>query len=315
MKLRSLFAGISLLVLGHTAFAANLGPNGSTTAPSLPGGSAGQLQYNNGGTAFGGYSIDATVIAAMANAVNATGGLAGYIPRRVTVGQVRVPMILPSSGSMGNNGALTLTTALDQAYPSAYFYMPAGAIASGSAAGFYYGTMGSTTAVTLFNNPYVSGTATIPGTPTAFVTTGPGAYNQTSNTNLTCYTLSIAGSTLGLYDEIQAHGEATYNNNADLKTYILNYGSFLFGAGSPTTTVQTPFQGGFANAGSLTRQTLTGSLNTTLTGNTAVETVGSVTTTSAQNLTVQLKLATATTPLDYIILQNVVFERIQAAAN
>ena len=49
------------------------------------------------------------------------------------IGGSTIPLILPSSGSMGNNGALTLTTALDSSYANAFFYMPASAIASGSA--------------------------------------------------------------------------------------------------------------------------------------------------------------------------------------
>lgn len=90
-----------------------------------------------------------------------------------------VPFVQPSSGSMGNNGALTLTVALFAILPSAYVYLPANAIVAGSAAGWYYTTFSSTTVGTVFNNVYnpaVGGVPAIPGAPTAFVTTGPGAF-------------------------------------------------------------------------------------------------------------------------------------------
>ncbi len=233
-------------------------------------------------------------------------------PGRYTVGQSRIPMILPSSGSMANNGALTLTTALDQTYPNAYFYMPASAIAAGSAAGFYYGVMSSTTAVTLYNNPYVSGTPTIPASPTAFVTTGPGSYTQTTAAFLTCYTITIPGGTLGIYDEVQARGNISYNNTAGAKTLNLDYGSFVYGAAAPTTTVSQAFQGGFANDSVANRQTIVATAAMTLTTAASAPANGAIDSTTSQTLTAQLKLATAT---DYLILQNLSLERIVAASN
>lgn len=275
-------------------------------------GVSGDIQTNNGAGNLGALTPGAGVATALANPVNSAGGLSTYVPGRQTIGQVRVPMAIPSSGSMANNGAVTLTTALDQTYPNIYLYMPAGAIAAASTAGYYYATCSSGTACTLFNNPYVSGTPSIPASPTAFATTGPGAYTQTTGSNLTCYSLSIAGNTLGIYDEIQTHGVATYNNNADLKTFVMNYGGFLFASGSPTTTVQTPFQAGFAIAGKTNRQSQTGATNAAMAANTTTPSYGAIDSTAAQNLTFQLKLATAT---DYIVLQNFVAEHIIAASN
>lgn len=232
-------------------------------------------------------------------------------PNRVVLGQSRVPMILPSSGSMANNGALTLTTALDQAYPSAYFYMPAGAIVTASAAGFYYGTMSSTTAVTLFNNPYVSGSPTIPGSPTAFATTGPGAYTQTTGSGLIASQINLAASTLGAYDEVQIHGIISYNNSAGAKSLLATYGAFTYGTIAPTTTVVTSFQGGFANAGSLSRQTQTANTTMQLTTGASAPLNGAINSAAAQSLFIKLQLATAT---DYVMLQNLVEERIPASA-
>jgi hypothetical protein len=231
---------------------------------------------------------------------------------RTTLGQSRLPMILPSSGSMGNNGALTITTAVDQTYPSAYFYMPANAIVAGSTAGFYYGVMSDTTHATLYNNAYSSGTPTIPASPTAFSTTGPGAYTQTTAVSLTAYTISIPGNTLGIYDEIQVHGLTSYNNTAGAKTLSASYGNFTFGTPAPTTTNAQTFSGGFANTSSTGRQTTIGNLGLSIGSAAANPVFGSVDSTVAQNLTVGLKLATAT---DYLIIQNFIAEKVAAASN
>lgn len=254
----------------------------------------------------------ASLLCAAALPALASGDLYNPGSNRVTLAQSRIPMIVPSSGSVGNNGALTLTTALDQAYPNAYFYMPANAIVAGSAAGFYYGTMQSTTAVTLFNNPYVSGSPAVPASPTAFATTGPGAYTQTTGVSFTANTVTIAGGTLGVNDEVQTHGLVSVNNTAGAKTVGFSYGAFLYGAIAPTTSASIAYQGGFALAGSASRQSQTGLIAMTVTSVVGVAVNGSVNSAANQTLSVTLKLATAT---DYVILQNYVAERVVAANN
>ena len=110
-----------------------------------------------------------------------------------------IPMILPSSGSIGNNGALTLATALPNIYTNCYMYFPANAISAGSASGFYYVVMTSTTVGTIYNNTYTvsSGIATAPTTPTAFVTVGSGAYTQNTNTTVYATRITIPANYLG----------------------------------------------------------------------------------------------------------------------
>src|ERR1700693_852831 len=97
----------------------------------------------------------------------------------IPVIQNAIPMILPSSGTIGNNGALSALTALPTIYANAYLYFPAGAIVAGSLAGLYYCIMSSTTAGTIYNNTYdttLGVMPTIPANPVPFVTPGPGAY-------------------------------------------------------------------------------------------------------------------------------------------
>ena len=104
---------------------------------------------------------------------------ASSTPGVTSIYNASVPVGIPSSGSIGNNGALTGLGAFATTYPSIYLFFPAGAIAAGSAAGFYLCQMSSASAGTIFNNPLPTGTKpTIPASPTPFVTTGPGAYTQ-----------------------------------------------------------------------------------------------------------------------------------------
>ena len=74
-----------------------------------------------------------------------------------TLGQTGIPFVIPSSGTMGNNGALAVTTALDYAYPASYVRLPAGAIQTGSAAGWYYAVWSSASTATVYNNPTRAG--------------------------------------------------------------------------------------------------------------------------------------------------------------
>lgn len=107
-----------------------------------------------------------------------------------------LPFVFTSSGSMGNNGALTGITALPNAYPSAYFYLPASAISAGSTAGWYFTQCSTTTACTVFNNVYASGTPVAPSSPTAFATTGPGAFTG-ATTETVAISITIPGNTMG----------------------------------------------------------------------------------------------------------------------
>ena len=67
-----------------------------------------------------------------------TSGESPYTPV-VSIGyQSGLPIIMPSSGSIGTNGALTLNTALPQIYANCYMYFPVGAVFAGSAAGLYF---------------------------------------------------------------------------------------------------------------------------------------------------------------------------------
>jgi hypothetical protein len=132
-----------------------------------------------------------------------------------------IPFILPSSGTMGNDGALSGITAVPTGivYSHSYMYFPANAISAGSAAGWYYAQLSSTTAATVYNNVYTSGVPTVPSSPTAFVTTGPGAYTQTSASDIASVSIPLSANIIGVNGSIDADCGISATNNANQKIF------------------------------------------------------------------------------------------------
>lgn len=142
---------------------------------------------------------------------SAIGGTTG-VP--IQIGGTAIPFISPSTGSMGNNGAISGLTALPLTYANCYLYLPASAISAGSAAGWYFAQMSSSTAGTVYNNTYTTGVPTIP-TPVAFVTTGPGAF--TGDTTEQGITLTVP--VLQANSRMRAYMDFEANNSAGAKTF------------------------------------------------------------------------------------------------
>lgn len=240
-------------------------------------------------------------------------GLAGSGGSYV-IGNSGVPFVLPGSGSMGNNGALTLTTALAAApaITSCYVWMPAGAIVSASTAGWYYALFSSTTVAQVFNNTYTIGTPAIPASPTAFATTGPGAYTGASSA-ITAYSLSIPGNMFGTNGGLRLSLAASYTNTAANKTFAATYGALSLGTQTPTTTATSAFQWGFKNAGATGVQiaTATGQA-TSLGASTTALGAGTVDTTAAQTLSVVLTNSTPAT--NNMVLANATVEVLPSVA-
>jgi hypothetical protein len=88
-----------------------------------------------------------------------------------------IPFIWGNSGTVAANGALTLGTALPQAYPDAFMLFPAGAVFAGSPAGAYYVKFSTTLLGQIFNNVYIPGIPpAIPAVLNPVAAAGPGAY-------------------------------------------------------------------------------------------------------------------------------------------
>jgi hypothetical protein len=166
-----------------------------------------------------------------------------------------VPFIYVSSGSIGNNGALSGITALPTTYSGgAWVYYPAAAIEAGSAAGWYWTVFSSTTAGTIYNSTYTSGVPAA-GTATAFATTGPGAFVSTT-AEVAGPTIPIPANQLGANGSIIHNYHAPANTGAGAKTYGVHYsgiGGSLVSQQAPTTGAAAVI-GYVANRGATNKQ-------------------------------------------------------------
>jgi hypothetical protein len=175
----------------------------------------------------------------------------------ISFAQFGLPMILPSSGTIGDNGALSGITALNTTYSQCYMYFPAGAIASGSAAGWYYVVMSGTSAGTIYNN--TRATTDIPTVPTTlvpFVTTGPGAYTQGTSA-VTAFSKTIPGGTLGIHGVLDCYIDHLNNNSAGLKTSSILFGGVLLHNLGSTTSLGQPRRVMVFNRGNQAKQKVT----------------------------------------------------------
>lgn len=222
-----------------------------------------------------------------------------------------IPFIVAPTGTMANNGAITLGTALNATYANAYIYLPAGAIAAGvpAAATWFFCQMSSATLGTVFNNTYTSGIPTIPASPTAFVTTGPGAYvGVTSSAQAIAF--SIPGNTLGPNGSIEYEATWSYNNSAGTKTCAISYGSAVIFTSTPSTTVSQTIRKALQNRAATNAQVGESSNANFGSGTAAGAPVySSIDTTAAQNIFASMTLATAT---DFVVLERFLVEVVQA---
>jgi hypothetical protein len=228
------------------------------------------------------------------------GGVA--IATSPVIGQTGIPMIVPSSGSIGNNGALSGITALPAVYASCYMYFPASAIFVGSLAGMYYVVMSSNTAGTIYNNAYTGGTPTVPASPTAFVTTGPGAYTQTTSA-VEVLSYTVPANAIGVNGRLEVRGRMSCPNNANSKSCIASFGdvgTLTFINNAVTSNLGVEFGNTIQNRGSAAVQVA----NSTSFGNLgqtgSAATRGTVDTTLAQPVRFKLVVAVAT---DYALIE------------
>lgn len=134
--------------------------------------------------------------------------------------QSAIPVILAASGSIANNGAMSLTSGNGATFPSAWVTLPANAISSSSAAGTYFCQFSSSAFGTLFNNVLGNQTPFIPATTSAFITSGPGAFTGQGVGAADAYLfgISLPAGTLGPNGALRLRAAysdpATSNNNS-----------------------------------------------------------------------------------------------------
>jgi hypothetical protein len=170
--------------------------------------------------------------------------------------QTAIPFVLPSSGSIGNNGALTLTTALDGIKAHTFMRFPAGAIFAGSAAGWYYTAMSSTTVGIIYQETYTIGKPVVPASPTPWVTTGPGAYTQTIATDIAAQRVTVPGLAMGVNGCLRVHGLSMNNSSGGSKLNRLRFDGSSLRAGSVTTVVGMGWMSHVINGGVFNRQNI-----------------------------------------------------------
>ena len=220
------------------------------------------------------------------------------------IGQTAIPMIVPSSGSIGNNGALTGIASLPAVYTSCFMYFPAGAVVAGSLAGMYYVVMSSNTAGTIYNNAYTGGAPAIPTSPTAFATTGPGAYTQ-STSAVEVASIVVPAGAMGKNGRLEVRGRMSGPNNANAKSLIASLADvnvLTYINSGITTQLGVEFGNTIQNRGAegvqVANATSFGNLGQT--GTAALR--GTVDTTLAQSLRFKLVVAVAT---DYALIERI----------
>lgn len=222
--------------------------------------------------------------------------------------QSAIPFIIAPTGTMANNGAITLGTALPTTYANAYVFLPASAISAGSAAGWYFCQMSSATLGTVFNNTYVSGTPSIPVT-VPFVTTGPGAYTGVI-TLQNAIQINILGNSIGPNGTVRYALTMTVPNNANNKQVNAAYSTLAISTTAITTNPAASVLRSFSNRGVTNSQVTDGGaglLGPALSG--GVPQYGTVDSTQTQVFALQAQTAVAT---DYIVIEKFLIEVLQA---
>lgn len=137
-----------------------------------------------------------------------------------------MPIGLAPTGTMGANGALS-TSSLGRTYSEGiWLYFPSNAVASGSAAGFYYTVMSSSTAGTVYADTYTPGTSPCnrPSSPTAVVDAGPGAFTGVTGSAITVFQTVIPGGSMGPYGKTAIAWIADFTNSASAKNFLTIFG-------------------------------------------------------------------------------------------
>jgi hypothetical protein len=216
----------------------------------------------------------------------------------IVLAQSAIPMILPSSGTMGANGALSAITALPySAFPQPCFmYFPAGKVFSGSPAGMYYASILTATTATVYNNMYTSGLpqAAIPVVPTPVVDAGPGAYTQTTGSLITLAEMVLPAGLMGANGSFGLDFFMSQTNNANAKMLSTSFGAVTNQTGILANVASSRGAYRVYNRNSVSRQAVTGSAGALL-GSPGLVIYGSINTAADVTFQIQAQLTTVAT--------------------
>lgn len=218
----------------------------------------------------------------------------------LNLGTWGVPIGIGSSGSVGANGALTLTTAFANTNPTIWLYFPAGACYANSPAGIYYVVMSSASAGIIYNirlgtdQPYIPAAEVL--TQRGIVSASVGAYTQTTAA-IDLVSVVVPGQSMGANGILFWIGEFSVPNNANNKTISWTFGGQSANSITASSTAAARYYRMIANRGSTSSQ---------YTSQIALQTTGgapnlfSVNTDQNQTLLTRGQLAVAT---DYVLLE------------
>lgn len=170
-------------------------------------------------------------------------GIDPAIPRRIL--STNTPIGIAPTGTMAANGAVTFGTALAKTYgptgtsapAGIWMYFKAGAVYAGSAAGFYWCVMTSTTLGTVYNTTFnpALGLPAKPVSTVAVVDAGPGAFTGETTIQL-CGTKNIPAGAFREGGQLRVNFEATYHIASGTKTLTIALGGQSIIATNRTTT-------------------------------------------------------------------------------
>lgn len=205
------------------------------------------------------YRVVGGKIRALVEAENTlTGGVTFSAPIPVTLSQCGVPIGMPPSGTVAENGALTLDTALATTYSDGiWLYFPTGTAYAASVAGFYWVVMSSTTVGTLYDTTYTPSLRNfdIPASPSAIVAAGPGAYVAVT-VETTVVQWTIPGGLLGNHGQHDLYALTSAPSTAGSKAIRqkLNGGGLGLSMGVTTGNQLRALTNSFTNRGRPDRQ-------------------------------------------------------------
>lgn len=221
-----------------------------------------------------------------------------------------IPFIVANTGTMGNNGAVTLGTALNEAYPVSYLFLPAGAIQTNSPAGWYFTVFSSTTVGQVFQNSYAAGVPPLPaaavlpgnigGTLVPFVSTGPGAFTGTTGA-VTGPQIALPQNTLGPQSSLRFAAIHSTNNSAGAKVTSLIFGATTVATFSATTSTGARLDAFLANQGTFKNQIVV--TNDTDGTETLTRATNDTTTDLTISATLNLAVATDTLTLESFVVE------------
>lgn len=166
----------------------------------------------------------------------------GEIPLSVSLVSIDAPIGIAPSGTVGASGMLTLGTAMLGVVPNMFLYFPAGAVQTGSAAGFYFVKMTTDTLGRIYLNRYLSQIDERTAVPTT-LQPAAGYGSATSYTGIgvsinNAMQMKIPGGTIGKAASLIVHLSQHNNSSGTAKGLGVTFGGlYLAGSGNMTTNI------------------------------------------------------------------------------